>query len=243
VSRNVPKTVRAALLVAVVVAAGATALADDDDPIQSRVFRVNHRSVAGAAEVVSAILSDNGEIEMKFRRNENILLVTDRASILDRVGPLLDSYDTPPRGVDVAVSLIMGTKTEPETGEAGRLMSGSLYAELRGILETLQDFTEYKNYDPLGGGSARGLEGSSMTIDVEGEYRVTFDVGTVEDDNVMFDRVRLERLERDDNGEERARTLYSAEAKVRPGRTLMLGASQGPDSEEALFLALLVHSR
>jgi hypothetical protein len=180
---------------------------------------------------------------MKFRRNENILLVTDHVSVLDRVGPLLDSYDTPPRSVDVAVSIIVGTKTEPETGEAGRLLGGSMYSELRGIVQTLQDFTEWKNYDPVGGGSARGIEGSSMTIDIEGAYRVTFDVGAVDDDNVMFERVRLERLERDEDGDERVRTLYNAEAKVLPGRTLILGASQGPDSEEALFLALLVHSR
>jgi hypothetical protein len=243
VNRQVPGLVRAALLLAVVLAAGAGAFADESDPLQSRVFRVNHRSVSDAAEVVSAILSDDGEIEMKFRRNENILLVTDHVSVLDRVGPLLDSYDTPPRSVDVAVSIIVGTKTEPETGEAGRLLGGSMYSELRGIVQTLQDFTEWKNYDPVGGGSARGIEGSSMTIDIEGAYRVTFDVGAVDDDNVMFERVRLERLERDEDGDERVRTLYNAEAKVLPGRTLILGASQGPDSEEALFLALLVHSR
>jgi len=243
VNRHVPGLVRAALLLAVMLAAGAGAFADDNDPIQSRVFRVNHRSVADAAEVVSAILSDDGEIDMKFRRNEDILLVTDRLSVLERVGPLLESYDIPPRGVDIAVSLIVGTKTEPETGEAGRLLGDSMYSELRGIVQTLQDFTEWKNYDPVGGGSARGIEGSSMTIEVEDAYRVTFDVGTVDDENVMFRRVWLQRIERDADGKEHVRTLYNAEAKVVPGRTLILGASQGPDSEEALFLALLVHSR
>ena len=82
-----------------------------------------------------------------------------------------------------------------------------------------------------------------MTIDVEGEYRVTFDVGPVGDETVMFKRVWLQRIERDENGEEQIRTLYKAEVKVPAGRTHVLGSAQGPDSEEVLFLTLLVNAR
>ncbi|MDX1389302.1 MAG: hypothetical protein R3344_08930 [Acidobacteriota bacterium] len=231
------------VLVALSLGWGAGLWAGDDDPIESRVFRVHHRPVAEAAEVVAAILSEDAEIQMKFQRNQKILIVTDRASVLDRVGPLLESFDTPPRGVEVAVGVIVGTKTEPKTGEAGQRLPSSMYREFRDVVETLKNFTEWKNYRQIGAGAANGVEGSSLTINVEDQYQVIFDVETVEDEIVIFDSVHLQRLERDENGNVERRTLFEVEAKVRAGQTLILGGAQGPDSKEALFLTLLVNAR
>ncbi|MDX1390053.1 MAG: hypothetical protein R3344_12740, partial [Acidobacteriota bacterium] len=121
--------------------------ADEGDPIESRVFRVHHRPVAEAAEVVAAILSEDAEIQMKFSRNQKILVITDRVSVLERIGPLLESFDTPPRGVEVAISIIVGTKTEPKTGEVGQSLPSSMYRDIRGVVETLREFTEWKDFD------------------------------------------------------------------------------------------------
>ena len=231
------------VLLVLSLALGAGALASEDDAIESRVFRVNHRPVAAAAEVVSLILSEDAEIRIKFRRNQNIMVVTDHVSVLDRIGPLLESFDIPPRGVEVAISIIVGTKTEPKTGEAGQRLPSSMYRDIRGVVETLREFTEWKDFDQVGGGVTHAVEGSAVTIDVGEAYRVTFEVGSVADEKVFFNRVWLRRLGRDDTGRETTRTLYETEISVPTGRTLVVGAAQGPDSKEALFLTLLVNAR
>lgn len=225
-----------ALLVAAPVAALAgPAEAPAPDPVSARAYEVHYKPLADAAELVSAILSPQGTVTLQPRLKT--LTVQDRRSVLDRIGPLLGSFDTPPRNVEVTLSLFLGTDRREE--EAGRSVPAEgLSRDVRGIAETLGDFTKWNAYESLGKGSVTGAEGGRVTVNLSAEYRVTYEIDTVRDANVKLKNFVLHRVLKARDGTERLQDVYAATVVLPVGRTLMLGAAQNPSSRRALFLAL-----
>jgi hypothetical protein len=60
---------------------------------------------------------------------------------------------------------------------------------------------------------------------------------------VKFERVVLQRLERDEEGRETAEELYSMGMVMEMDRLRVVGAASGPDSKRALFLTVQVSER
>lgn len=215
---------------------------DVEDPIAARTFRVYYKALADAADVVSPLLSDDGSLTM--RKRLNTLVVQDRVSVLDRVALLLEGFDLPPRNVEVTLTLFLGmVRQGDEEGEASS--SNVMTREIRGIVETLKDFTKFHDYEPLGSRSINGLEGASVTADLTDDYRVVFTVDAVDERRgvVKFERVVLQRLERDAEGRETAEELYSMGMVMEMDRLRVVGAASGPDSKRALFLTVQVSER
>ena len=213
-----------------------------EDPIEGRTFRVYYKALADAADVVSPLLSDDGSLTM--RKRLNTLVVQDRVSVLDRVASLLERFDLPPRNVEVTLTLFLGmVRQEDDDKEAST--SNVMTREIRGIVETLKDFTKFHDYEPLGSRSINGLEGSSVTADLTQDYRVVFTVDAVDERRgvVKFERVVLQRLERDAEGRETAEELYSMGMVMEMDRLRVVGAASGPDSKRALFLTVQVSER
>jgi hypothetical protein len=234
-SRRVLYTAIAALSVVVLHAPAAHAAGDDDDPIQARSYPVRFRPLADSAELVSSILSEDGEITMQMRLNR--LVVKDHASVLDQIPSLLESFDLPPRSVEVSISLALGTQAE-----AGRTQSGGLHTRDRGIWE-IAPITGFTAFDPLGKRAIVGVEGSTVTTDLSEDYRVIFEVDWVDDERVKFKRFTLLRITRTPEGEEKVKNIYSAEITVKAGQPLLVGAAQAPNSKKALFLNLEANPR
>lgn len=226
----------AALLAALLSAASGGAVRAEEDPVLARAYEVNYRSLDDAYEVISAVLSPEGDVT--FRPRLKTLIVQDRESVLDRVAALLESYDVPPRNAEIAISLVLGTENQGAEARGDR--DAELSTEVRGILESLGDFTRWTDYEPLGSRSVTGAEGDRVVANLSAEYRVVFVLESVleKQGKVRFERFALQRLKTEEGGRRRFEDLYVAGLTLSAGRVTLLGAAQDPASETALFLAV-----
>lgn len=210
------------------------------DPISARAYAVKFKTLPDAAEIVSPLLSAQGTVTLQPRLKT--LTVQDRVSVLDRIGALLQSFDTAPRNVEIAMSLFLGTDRREQ--EAGRVIPPTtMTRDVRGIAESLGDFTKWNSYEPLGGRAVTGVEGGRVTVNLSDEYRVAYDVETVQDQSVRLRHFVLQRVTRDADGKDRIQDVYAADVVLPVGRMLMIGAAQNPESKRALFLTLQARPR
>jgi len=233
-----------AILLVVALCAGVPAGAADAsraaDPVSARAYEVKFKSLADAAELISPLLTPQGSVTLQPRLKT--LMVQDRVSVLDRVASLLSSFDVAPRNVEIAMSLFLGTDRREQ--EAGRLIPpSSMTKDVRGIAETLGDFTKWNAYEPLGGRAVTGVEGGRVTVNLSDEYRVTYDIDTVREQSVKLTNFVLQRVTRGTDGKDKVQDVYSAAVVLPVGRMLMLGAAQNPESKRALFLTLQARPR
>lgn len=222
----------------------ATGAAGGDDPaatLTARSFEVRHRPLVDAVDLVSAVLSEDGSVSLRPRLGR--IVIQDREDVLERVERLLEEFDVPPRNVEVAVSLFLGTDRRDD--EAGRLArSPDIAEETRGIRETLSDFTKWTEFAPLGTQTITCLEGYEGTVYLAEDYRVEFRVQEVEgEDRVLFDEFRLLRDVPTADGGARTVKHYDAAIRMPVGQELLVGAASGPDASAALFLKLMVRVR
>ncbi len=142
-----------AFLLALVPAAAAADAADD---LSARSYQIRFKKLPDAVDLISDLLSEEGSVSMQPRLKR--LVVQDRLDVLDRIGAVLDDFDQPPVNVDVTVSLFLGSDSRDE--EAGRhANTGSISREVRGITETLGDFTKWTAYDTIGSRSVTCVRG------------------------------------------------------------------------------------
>ncbi len=232
------------ILLAAALSTGAPVRAADalpaEGPVLARAYEVKFKSLADAAELVSPLLTPQGSVTLQPRLKT--LTVQDRVSVLDRVASLLASFDVAPRNVEIAMSLFLGTDRREQ--EAGRIIPpSSMTRDVRGIAETLGDFTKWNAYEPLGGRAVTGAEGGRVTVNLSDEYRVAYDIDTVRDQSVKLTNFVLQRVTRGADGKEKVQDVYSAAVVLPVGRMLMLGAAQNPESKRALFLTVQARPR
>jgi hypothetical protein len=212
----------------------------DADPVQTRSFEVRFRPLSDAAELVGTVLSPEGEVTQQFRLKR--LVVRDRVSVLAQVPSLLESFDVPPRNVEVTVNLFLGR--DRRDAEAGRHnLDGGISRELRGITETLGDFTKWTAYEGLGARSVTAVEGTEVTLNLSSDYRVVFEIESVPEGKsaagkVAFKSFSLLRLLRSADGTERTELLYTSRVILPTDRLNVIGTAKSPDSPQALFVGL-----
>ena len=234
----------AAVATALVLLLGTAALANEPaDPVEARAFEIQFRSLAEASELVTPLLSADGSVTLQPRLG--ILTVQDRRSVLDRIEALLEGFDVAPRNVEVTVGLFLGT--DRRDAEAGR---GPVEAvpsrEVRGVSETLGDFTKWNAYSPLGSRSVTAAEGSRVEVPIGDDYRIAYGIEAVQDrgggTNAMLRGFTLERR----SGPPEApvwKLVYRADILLPSGRMLVVGAAQNPESKKALFVTLQARAR
>lgn len=214
--------------------------AQADDPVAVRAFEVRHRTLSEARTLIIPALSAEGTVTMRPQAAR--LVVRDRRSVLEEVAALLQSFDLPPRNVEVTLSLFLGS----ERREAGRQLRPESFArDVRGVTQTLGDFTKWTSYEPLGSQAVIGAEGSRVSVDLSEDYRVVFQVEAVQDGagTVRLKDVSLQRLVRTADGTVRPQDLHTSTILLPIGRLLVVGAAQKPDSPQALFLTLQARPR
>src|SRR6185503_17185105 len=164
------------------------------DPIAVRAFEVRHRPLLEARTLIIPALSEEGTVTLRPQISR--LVVRDHVSVLDEVAALLKSFDLPPRNVEVTLSLFLGS----ERREAGRqLRPESFRKDVRGVTQTLGDFTKWTSHEPLGSQSVTGAEGSRVSVDLSEDYRVVFQVESVQD-TVRLKDLSLQKLIRTADG-------------------------------------------
>lgn len=215
-----------------------------EDPIRAGVFVVHHKPLADAFDVVSAILSADGQITLQ--RRAQTLVVKDHASVLELIGPALVEYDLPPRNIDITLSLMLAEDTRSR--ESGRnAPQQRLYTDTGGIqdvpADVLQRIGRLTEYQPLGTKAVAAIEGGSVTVALSDDYRVLLEVGEAVDGVIQFDSLTLQSVLRGEDGTVSYRDEYKAEVNVKTGQTFMLGAAKNPNSRRALFLAIQAKPR
>lgn len=220
------------------------AQSEGDDAKQTRAFEVRYRDLVDAADLVGPLLSDEGSLT--FRPRLKILVIEDRAAVLAKVEDLLQSFDLPPRNVEVTLILFLGTDRRKEP-KVPRSPNSVFSDEVRGVIDALGDFTKWVAYEPLGSGVVIGAEGDRMVAKLSSDYRVTLKLESVAsrdgDDYVRFSSVDLQRLSRDESGVEAVEHLYTTAAVLRAGTLTVVGAAKRPDANHALFLMMQVEAR
>jgi hypothetical protein len=213
-------------------------------PITARSYEVRYRSLAEAVDLVGAILSPDGTVSIRpgLRR----LVVRDREQILDQVGDLLESFDLPPRNVEISVVLVMGS--DSRDAEAGRhTPDKSITREHLGVLETLREFWKWTELDPIGSRSVTAMEGSTVSADLAEGYRISFEVEGVVTrggrEIVTLDDFVLQRVARNDDGGEETRNLHTVRITVPAGQQSMVAVARSPNAERMLLLMVKAEPR
>ncbi len=215
----------------------------DADPIRARTYRVEFKPLAEAAELIEPMLTDEGGVMMRPRQKS--LIVEDRASVLERVGQVLESFDVPPRSVKVTFVLFLGRDIRDDPSRPAS--TASVYSkEVGEVIEALADVTKWHSYEPLGSRSVRGQEGGGTVADLSSDYRVSFQIDTVTRrggaEIVKFDRIVLQRIGRDAEGNETSQSLYATAGTLKTGMLNVLGAASAPGADRALFLTMQVEA-
>jgi hypothetical protein len=209
-----------------------------------REFEVRHRPLPNALDLVSPLLSDAGTVSIQPRTR--LLVVRDGADVLEQVAAALERFDVPPRNVDITVGLLLGS--DRVAREAGRhVPSREISREMRGVVETLGEFTKWTEYDPIGRRSTSCVEGKPVLVELSEEYRVSFRVENVEPrdgkETVTLDEVVVERLVRGKDGEIRIVRTPATRIVMRAGQQVMVGAAKSPDAPQAVFLTVRAEPR
>jgi hypothetical protein len=240
----VRRTALVALLVLALGLAPGMQGAEAEGALLARSYAVRYRSLSDAAELVTRALSTEGSLKLQPRLKT--IVVEDHAVVLERVDDLLREFDLPPRNVEVTLTLFVGTDTrEPQRATGQGIGPREISREVRGVGETLGDFTKWTSYELLGSQSVTGVEGHPVTARISGEYRVSFEVGGLEPPSakapqgmITFKTLVLQRVSRTPAGEEKADDLYSTAIQLHVGKQLMVGAARSPESRKALFLTI-----
>lgn len=196
--------------------------AAEPPPLATEVFTFSHQTAADAVTMVYPLLSVDGTVEL--RPASNTLVIRDRQAVLDRVVELLRRLDHPARRIEVQIQLVMAG-----TGRPGR---SQLPADLT---RRLRDLLRYESFDLLAEAGVRVDEGEEVAYDLGNEYRVSFRLGTlVENERLKLQGFRVRR-QLENPG---ARDLIHTNLNLLLDQPTVLGLAQTESSEEALMVVL-----
>lgn len=212
------------------------------ESLVARAYEVKFRSPADVAEIVAPVLSADGQVS--FQPRLKTITVVDRPSVHERIPGLLASFDLPPRTVDVTLALFLGTdRREQESGRTAPVEG--LSRDVRGVAETLADFTKWNTYRSLGGRSVASAEGSRVEVELEDGYHASWTVEAASgaDNALKLRGFTLERRLRAADGTESVQVVWRADVALVAGRAVVVGAAQNPESRRALFVSLQAKPR
>jgi hypothetical protein len=223
-----------------VVPAAAQAAAD---PLRTQTFRVEFKPLSEAAELIDPLLTDAGSVLMRPRQKS--LIIEDRSSVLVRIGQTLESFDLPPRSVKITFVLFLGRDIRENASRPAS--SSSVFSkEVNDVIEALGDVTKWTSYEPLGSRSVQGQEGDGTVADLSSDYRISFEIDTVTrragKEVVKFDRIVLQRVGHDEDGNETLESLYATAGTLKTGMLHVAGAASAPGADRALFLTMQVEA-
>ena len=212
--------------------------APPSDPAASRLptqlFTVRFKDVNDVYLLIEPLLSARGSVQMQPRLKT--LAVTDEPETLAKIETMIQSYDLPPKNVEVALQLILATTAEkpPE----------SISPRIRGVIQKLNEIsTRWSDYRLLGSATLTSMEGDRASVEMGEDYRVSFAVDYVSDEQKMvrFKRFTLDRRERprgpESTQENYTRVLDTA-LNLKEDKLYIFGASKMESSNRALFMTI-----
>ncbi len=204
----------------------------DGKSIQARVIAVRYKPLSEASAVVEELLGPCGAVRVP--KSSRLLTVEDEPERLDRIARALSAWDTPPRAVDMSISLILATRDPAPAGGIAR--------ELRGVSESLSQLTRYTSFKLLSSTTLRAMEGKRAEAALGERYSVAFRVASVDRERGVVTIETFDLLEQPASGEAGAagaspRTILRLELALTHGREELVGAP-GRRQDRAIFIAL-----
>ena len=129
VRTHVASAVMLLLSVGSLAAAGAT------EPMTSiRVFRLEHRSVAEASQMVQPMLSEDGRLTVEPRRST--LTVQDRPDVVSTIAAVLQEFDREPDNAMIVVRLFEASPDEMVPANANQQVPDDLVDNLKRVFKS-----------------------------------------------------------------------------------------------------------
>ena len=228
------RLLHAVALAALLLGAGSSAAVSTPapEPDVVRVFTLNYRKAEEAFLLVRPLLTPRGSIVLQ--PGLNALTVRDTGRAVERAAQVVASFDVPPRGFAISVSLFRAT-SDPSSRTAPTPVS----EQIRGVgarLRKLFNFTDYRSLDEV---VLQGLEGEPVSWNLGGSYRIDFLMesgGGV--DVVRLRNLVLSRVRRDERGRETVHDVARTSINLRMREPFVLGVGREEGGAAALFLVL-----
>jgi type II secretory pathway component GspD/PulD (secretin) len=200
-----------------------------DDAILTKAFRIKFRSVDEAASLVNGLLSEEGTVTMQPHMKTIVVRDTDKN--LRQIESSLSAFDTPPPSVELSIKLVLAKKTEN---------ASAVSQEIKDIGK-LGEVLRFNDYTLLDNGLITSEEGRSAILNLAKDYQVSFATDVIQEGNgiIRLKNFQLKKRKRGRSKEESLIPLLSVTVNLRNSETLVLGASQFEESNQALLIILL----
>ena len=203
--------------------------------LPTQLFTVRFKDVNDVYLLIEPLLSARGSVQMQPRLRT--LAVTDDPETLVKIEAMIQSYDLPPKNVEVALQLILATTAgKPPETISPRIRGG--------VIQKLNEIsTRWSDYRLLGSVTVVSSEGEKASVEMGEDYRISFAVDYASDEQrlVRFKRFTLDRREKARDPEHReetyARVLDTA-LNLKEDKLYIFGASKMESSNRALFMTI-----
>jgi len=202
--------------------------------LPTQLFTIRFKDVNDVYLLIEPLLSARGAVQMQPRLRT--LAVTDDPETLEKIEAMIQSYDLPPRNVEVALQLILATAA----GKAPETIS----PRIRGVIQKLNEIsTRWSDYRLLGSATVVSSEGEKTSVEMGEDYRISFAVDYASDEQrlVRFKRFTLDRRERPGDPERREETytrVLDTALNLKEDKLYIFGASKMESSNRALFMTI-----
>jgi hypothetical protein len=210
--------------------APAKSAAESPSAVTARVFKIQFKDPSDVAQLVGQLLSDRGSVT--FSPKLKTLTVQDRRDVLDRVRDVINSYDLPPRNVQLTVTLILASMGDQAAKQP-------ISREVRGIADSLLNLPQWTEYKTLGSSAISGSEGGKASVDI-GDFRIEFDIESVSESRgiIRLNPLVLQRAVKGADGAVNYRPVYRQTCNLTNDRLLTIGATKSESDSKAVFLAI-----
>lgn len=198
--------------------------------IAARVFKIQFKDPSDVAQLVGQLLTENGSVT--FSPKLRTLTVQDRRDVLDRVQDVINTYDLPPRNVQLTVTLILASMGEKAAKQP-------ISREVRGITDSLLNLPQWTEYKTLGSSAISGTEGGRASVDID-EFRIELDIESVSESRgiIRLNPLVLQRAVKGADGAVSYRPVYRQTCNLTNDRLLTIGATKSESDSKAVFLAI-----
>jgi len=203
-------------------AAGAAGAAE----VVLQAYTLRHQRASDAVALVYPLLSRKGTVELQ--PGGNTLVIRDVQAALNRIVPVLRSFDHAPRPMRLEVLIVRASRNVVSP----QVRHSDLPEQLT---KRLRDLLAYDNFEMQAQAQLGCVEGQPVVYDLGQDYKVSFHFGTLMDDQ----RVKLTSFRISRRGEGKPETnLLQTNLTLWCDQTISLGLAKSEASREALMVVL-----
>lgn len=191
-----------------------------------QAYTLRHQRASDAVALVYPLLSRKGTVELQ--PGGNTLVIRDVQTALNRIVPVLRSFDHAPRPMRLEVLIVRASRNTVSP----QVRHSDLPEQLT---KRLRDLLAYDNFEMQAQAQLSGVEGQPVVYDLGQDYKVSFHFGTLMDDQ----RVKLTSFRISRRAEGRPETnLLQTNLTLWCDQTISLGLAKSEASREALMVVL-----